>query len=111
MNYPIHSETEARAVAEGLVQLGAAAETELLRMLETADGWKRTAISLALRQGESLREGELGPITGLFEDGAPLADTGKAIADITARLDELGQPPKEEFQAWGSRKASRPRVR
>lgn len=108
--YPVN-ESEVRPVADAMAALGPDYETILSKHLETADGWRRSAISLALRQGTSQRNGDIRPLTtGLFEEGAPLAESVKALADITANLDDIAAP-REEFQAWGPRKARVPERR
>lgn len=103
LSYPV-AEADVRPVADALASLGPDYETILLKHLETADGWRRSALSLALRQGESQRNGDISPLTtGLFEEGAPLAASVKALADITANLDDV-PTAREEFQAWAPRK-------
>lgn len=110
LSFPVHSDAEVRPIAEALAALGEAHENTILKALEGSDGWRRTALSLALRQGESYRNGEIAPLSGLFDDGAPLADTAQALASLSARLEEI-PPAREEFQAWGSRKPARPSAR
>jgi hypothetical protein len=108
LSYPVNVDSEVRPLAEALALLGPEAEPTLLRALETADGMRRTAISLALRDGMSSRNGDISPLTtGLFDAGAPLANTARALAELRANLDSNDAPP-EEFQAWDSRKAARP---
>jgi HEAT repeat protein len=102
LSYPL-TEAEVRPVAEAMAALGPDYETILLKHLETADGWRRSAISLALRQANGQSE-EVRPLmSGMFEEGAPLADTARALADITANLNE-SENSRDEFQAWGPRK-------
>ena len=103
--YPVTAESEVRPIAEALFALGPAYEERLLKALETADGLRRTAIALALRQVKRLSE-EVGQTAGLFEQGGPLAGSADAIADITARLGQMEEPPPEEFQSWLPQKPS-----
>lgn len=100
--YPITAESEIRPVAEALFALGPAFEERLLKLLETADGFKRSALALALRQLKSVAD-DMGATAGLFDPGGPLANTADAIADLRARL---GAPePPAAFQPWPARKA------
>ncbi|HNC94540.1 MAG TPA: hypothetical protein PKW90_00375 [Myxococcota bacterium] len=109
LSYPVNVDSEVRPLAEAIALLGPEAEPALLRALETADGMRRTAISLGLRDGMSSRNGDISPLTtGLFDAGAPLANTARALAELRANLDNGSPAPPEEFQAWDSRKVARP---